>query len=312
MRQGPLLVAIVVALLGLTSVAAGSPETTESATSSNPFAWLQLVSLILAPVTILLVVILGAWRLPPSARLSAWRIPVEVGALAFASSILLHGLGSWMSMSLFGETSESAPLRQSGLSVLGAYLGGSIPLLAMGILWTKLPRPIGSERPLPLSPTLLIGVGVLIIFLPLIETMSTIGNQLQRWLEGGEHEPIGHETLQILVQSPRDAWWWIIAGGAVLLAPVIEEILYRGIVQQSLRRLKINRWWAILLTSGLFALMHVAVLPDSSMIAGLMALFTVSMIFGWIREQTGRLIAPILAHMVFNAVNLALALAFTA
>ena len=312
MRQGPLLVAIVIAVFGLTSVAAASPETTESSTSSNPFAWLQVISLILSPIILTLIAVLGVWRLPPSARISAWRIPLEIGALAFASSILLQGLGIWTAMSMFGPASESATLRQSGLSVLGGYLGSSIPLVIIGVLWTQLPRPIGSERPLPLPPSLLIGIGVMIVCLPVVESMSSLGNQLQRWIEGGEHEPIGHETLQVLVQSSRDVWWWIIAGGAVLLAPVVEEILYRGIVQQSLRRLKINRWSAILLTSGLFALMHIAVLPDSTMIAGIMALFTVSMIFGWIREQTGRLVAPILAHMVFNAVNLVLALAFTA
>ena len=217
----------------------------------------------------------------------------------------------WAAMRFFGEASESTTLRQSGLSVLGGYLGGAIPLVVMGILWRQLPRPVGSERPLPIPATVLMGLGVMIISLPLIETMSTLGNLLQRWLEGGEHDPIGHATLQILVNSSKNTWWWVIAGGAVLLAPLIEEILYRGIVQQSLRRLKVNRWLAILLTSGLFALMHIAVLPDSTMIAGLMALFTVSMVFGWLREQTGRLIAPILAHVVFNAVNLTLALAFT-
>ena len=125
MRQGPLLVAIVVALLGLTSVAAGSPETTESTTSSNPFAWLQWVSLVLTPIILILIAVLGVWRLPPSPRISAWRIPVEIGALAFASSILLQGLGIWTAMSVFGQASESATLRPSGLSVLGGYLGNS-------------------------------------------------------------------------------------------------------------------------------------------------------------------------------------------
>ena len=101
-------------------------------------------------------------------------------------------------------------------------------------------------------------------------------------------------------------WWWAIALGAVIAAPIVEETLYRGILQQSLRRLGIGRWWAILATTGVFVLMHIPALTYEAMVGSMTALFAAGIIFGWIREQTGRLDASIIAHMLFNAFNLTL------
>ena len=100
----------------------------------------------------------------------------------------------------------------------------------------------------------------------------------------------------------------MIAIGALLCAPIVEETLYRGILQQSLRRLGLGRWWAILATSGLFALLHIPMLSTEVMLGSLAALYAAGILFGWIREQTGRLDAPIVAHILFNAFNLVFAL----
>ena len=92
----------------------------------------------------------------------------------------------------------------------------------------------------------------------------------------------------------------------VLLVPLIEEVMYRGIIQESLRRLGVHAWMAIICTSGLFALMHLPALPPNAHHA-LAALFVLSLFFGWLYERTGRLIAPVTLHAAFNAGNLLLA-----
>ena len=299
------------AVAGWTSVASAAPLTSSTPESTlGLLEWVTYASLVLSPIILIALGIQGAWKLPPSPRLPAWRVPLEVGFLAFATSTLLGGIGHWYfaSSTAQGGNTEEALLQTTAMATLGGYLGAAFPLAVMGVVWTQLPRPVGGERPLPRAGALIFGAIALVIGLPLIEAVSFLGNQFQQIIQDIEADPIAHETLEQLYSSPRDVWWWIIALGAVLATPIIEETLYRGILQQSLRRLGIGRWWAILFTTGLFVLMHIPALNMDSMIGSISALFAAGVLFGWIREQTGRLDAPIIAHMLFNAFNLALAM----
>ena len=295
------------AVAGCSSVAAAAAPTSLEPSSVDLLWWVTNVSLILAPLILIALGIQGAWKLPPSAKLPAWRVPLEVGFLVFATSILLGGIGQWLfGIALNDGDTDSALLRSDGMATIGTYLGAGIPLLGMGIVWTQLPRPVGGERPLPRAAAIIFGAIAVVIGLPLIESASVLGNEIQRSIQGTEAGPIAHETLLQLFDAPQSVWWWVIALGAVLAAPIVEETLYRGILQQSLRRLGIGRWWAILATTGLFVLIHIPVLTSEAMVSSMAALFTASVIFGWIREQTGRLDASIIAHMLFNAFNLTL------
>jgi hypothetical protein len=81
-------------------------------------------------------------------------------------------------------------------------------------------------------------------------------------------------------------------------APVVEEIMFRGLLFHHLR----TRWaWlpAALLTSGIFAALH----PQG--VAALPALTTIAMVMAALRAWRGSLIAPIAAHALNNGVVLA-------
>ena len=88
---------------------------------------------------------------------------------------------------------------------------------------------------------------------------------------------------------------------AILFAPVLEETIYRGIVQSSFASIT-GQWRvaAVVMTSLLFTAFHATVIPWQ-MLAGI---FLLSLILGWLYERSGNLLAPILAHAVFNALNL--------
>ena len=301
--------AALIAVTTYSSVAATDPPASATQAGFDLLWWVTTASLVLSPIILIGLATQGAWKLPPSPRLPAWRMPLEVGFLVFATSILLGGIGNWLAAGFSnGDGAEFDSLRTIGMGTLGAYIGSSIPLVAMGILWTQLPRPVGSERPLPRAAAIIFGAIALAIGLPLVLAVSSLGNHFQQMIQGTEAVSIAHDTLKLLITTPKNLWWWIVALGALLAAPIVEETLYRGILQQSLRRLGAGRWWAILLTTGLFALMHVPVLSSEAMIGSLTALFAAGFLFGWIREQTGRLDAPIVAHVLFNAFNLVLAL----
>ena len=82
---------------------------------------------------------------------------------------------------------------------------------------------------------------------------------------------------------------------ALLIAPPVEEFLFRGLLFSGLRR-SVGPRATILCTAVLFAMLHPAVSAVPVLILGLVT--------GWTRERTGALCAGALAHATFNAVML--------
>jgi len=90
----------------------------------------------------------------------------------------------------------------------------------------------------------------------------------------------------------------LIAVSAIILAPLLEEVLFRGLLQSMLRRY-VKPWPAILLTSILFVAVHHE--PQN-----MPALFILSLVLGYNYERTGRLFSPILIHAFFNGTMIVL------
>ncbi len=83
---------------------------------------------------------------------------------------------------------------------------------------------------------------------------------------------------------------------AVVVAPIAEEILFRGILYPAIKQIGYPRL-AVIGTALLFALFHVNLLTFASLTAVALALIA-------LYEFTDNLLAPITAHAVFNASNL--------
>jgi membrane protease YdiL (CAAX protease family) len=84
-------------------------------------------------------------------------------------------------------------------------------------------------------------------------------------------------------------------------APLFEELLFRGPVQQSL----VDRWgtWPGLVAQGaVFALYHVVGSFSLAEPWYLTPLFAVGVLFGFVKHRTGRLAAAQIAHAVMNAI----------
>lgn len=82
---------------------------------------------------------------------------------------------------------------------------------------------------------------------------------------------------------------------AVLVAPVIEEILFRGIFYPTIKQLGFRRiaFWG---TAALFAATHMNVQT-------FLPLFFFAVILTLLYEETDNLLTPIIAHSAFNAAN---------
>ncbi len=111
-----------------------------------------------------------------------------------------------------------------------------------------------------------------------------------------------HAILEALLQLGTP---WRILGifAAAVLAPLAEELYFRGLVQSVLRKWVGRPWLAILLASVFFAVVH----PLNT----IPSIFVLSLALGFLYERTGRLTPCILLHCIFNSVSLAMQLTAT-
>jgi membrane protease YdiL (CAAX protease family) len=120
---------------------------------------------------------------------------------------------------------------------------------------------------------------------------------------GDDFQMPKHDYLSALRDEPS-AWVLIaIFFSAVYVAPVTEEIIFRGFLQTFLHKLTPSRWLAIFTTSVLFAMIH-----GGDMLLHWPTLVVLSMGLGYAYEKTGSLMYPIAIHAAFNFVNIVMAI----
>jgi membrane protease YdiL (CAAX protease family) len=200
-------------------------------------------------------------------------------------------------------------VRTGANPTLDQMLALSLAAAALPIAaWLLLPTgaPSGGATPTRLSTAMLAGLLGLLVCWPFLQLAIDAASRLQQAL-GGEAAPaLGHSTLETLRAQAREPATWGVAATAVLITPLAEEITWRGLIQQALKRARLPVPAAILLTSTGFALFHWSVLPAAARPGGLAALTLLGVTLGWLTERTGRIEAAMTAHAAFNLANLLL------
>jgi membrane protease YdiL (CAAX protease family) len=142
-------------------------------------------------------------------------------------------------------------------------------------------------------PYLFIGVGLqLLAFIPL----------------GLLQEIYGHTEKQDVVKSADHAAGWqipVLALAIVLLAPITEELLFRGALQRSLLR-KFDPTIAVFVTALVFGLVHALGDPSIGTIIALPAIVMLGVVSGYQAASTGNLSRSILLHVGFNLLTVVL------
>ena len=92
--------------------------------------------------------------------------------------------------------------------------------------------------------------------------------------------------------------WWLLAGG-VIVAPVVEEVFFRGFVFAGLRQ-RYDWKKAALISSALFAVIHVT--PTA-----MIPVFILGLIFAYLYHRSDSIWPAILMHISTNALALGLA-----
>lgn len=108
---------------------------------------------------------------------------------------------------------------------------------------------------------------------------------------------VAGETLTKIISTPGG--YFVIA----LLAPVVEEVVFRGAILRALLSSMKSKWGAICFTAALFALVHAnpAQMPHAFLMGWLM---------GWLYMKTGSILPAIVFHWANNTVAYLIAVAY--
>lgn len=108
---------------------------------------------------------------------------------------------------------------------------------------------------------------------------------------------LGHDVLADLWQlAPLFRTWLWPASFViiVLLAPVAEELLFRGYLMPALARSPLGLAGAAVVSSALWTVLHVYSLP------AMVLVFLMGLLLSWMFARTGSLRVPIVAHVANN------------
>jgi membrane protease YdiL (CAAX protease family) len=139
------------------------------------------------------------------------------------------------------------------------------------------------------------GLGLALVALPACWLLQAASVQVLRFAHYNAKEQSLVEILRLVERWPARIFLGLTA---VLLAPVAEEVLFRGILYPTLKQFGSSRlaWWG---SSLLFAAIHLNA-------ASFIPLLLLALLCAWLYERTQNLLAPIVTHLCFNAANLVL------
>ncbi len=179
-------------------------------------------------------------------------------------------------------------------------------VVAIGML-TLFSRSAGNAGLRAVSGDIPIGALCFVLSLPAIYLAATLLVNMHESITGAEVTAVAHPMLQRITERPSDPWVWALIGAAVIGAPLVEEIMFRGFFQSSLLRWTGMPWIAILITAVVFTSVH-AFGEGAVDYYALGPIFVLGLATGLAYERTKRLGVPIVMHMAFNALNIGIAL----
>lgn len=241
---------------------------------------LSVISLLAA-----LTVVLGVWNEETFRRRALW-----LGGLAFAGLNLavaaqhLVGAGGASEPKLAPIIISTLCLHAAGLALVGWLLGQERKTWAGAFGWRCEP-----------ALALLKGVGMSLLALPVCWALQLGSVWCLRAIHWGAQEQPLVEMLRLVEGWPARIY---LGFATVVLAPVAEEVLFRGILYPSLKQLGYPRL-ALWGSSAFFALFHVN-------LATFLPLLLLAAACAFLYERTQNLLAPIATHVVFNATNMTL------
>ena len=271
---------------------------------------------------------------PSAPRCFRWRprFTPHVGLFDVAIMVLLIGLVDTMVVWFAGTQADGGD-RTSDAARMAEHqaLHASAMLVAVGCfamihsLRTGMRRVSIDRRLRDLLSDLRLGLFGFVLFVPPALVMQAIMTQ---WV------PYEHPTTQLLLKSGATRDWLLAAWGAVLVAPLVEEFIFRGLLLPWLvavarprawedwRILFVGtdgspywrrdpapnafwRWLPVVLSATLFSAMHIRSGPEGAVWGpDLVPLLWLGIGWAWLARQTGRITPSWVGHFLLNSLTL--------
>lgn len=233
--------------------------------------------------------------------------PVEALVIALASYfggqivasivVLLYPMSQGWSVEQMTDWTVQSTFAQFAFIVIGAIATVGIVyafIRAKGADW----RALGLTKPrLSDAGYAVMGYG---IYLPALIVTMIATQILAPSVDLEQEQQLGFENV------PGGPGLLLVFISLVVLPPLVEEIVVRGFLYKGLRS-RLPRIWAVLLTSGLFAIAHLQFGSGAPLLwAAAIDTFVLSLVLIYVLEKSGRLWASIGLHAIKNVVAFSL------
>lgn len=268
----------------------------------------------LAAVVLTIVARRGLLRESALAAGSQRRIGLEPLDLAIAMILPLATLASVASLAFSPAgalESDAPPARVDGAALLRTLLLNQawfhVPFAGWFLLRARLGGGWRAAGVIPTRPGRDAAAAALGLLVAVPLVLATNALMVGLGLLLGEPAPrIAHQVLEVIRDETSPT---VLAGlltSALVLAPLLEEFIFRGLLQTALLEVLgwRRRWPIVLLSAALFSLVHATGVPWQV----LPGLFVLGVVLGWLVERTGSLWPSIGVHAAFNGLNAALVL----
>lgn len=132
--------------------------------------------------------------------------------------------------------------------------------------------------------------------MPVVMICISIVVRFGKLYYGADFEIPKNESLELLGQI-NIGFKILVIFSAAFVVPVFEELLFRGLIQSTLRTHLNSSWMAIILTSLVFVVMHGIWLHW-------LPLMALSVCMGYAYEKSGSILRSIFIHVMFNSVSI--------
>lgn len=173
------------------------------------------------------------------------------------------------------------------------------PLAVVSWLWVRLRHPgrgrlLLGRRP-PTRRDVVTGAGFGVAAFLVINVALTAALAAAAQATGVELPEVQQE-LREAARDPGTMPYLIVA--AVIVAPIAEELFFRGMLFQALRR-RMRLWGAAALSAVTFAAAHAQATPLASALV-FASIFPLGIFLAWVVERRGSLLIAVTVHAVFN------------